>query len=117
MKTLTEQIEDQVRLPSISKPEKREVRTLTRFQWEEEGNALFGKDKGAWRFVCPKCRTVTTAWEWVDAGADASDFAYYCIGRFVEGRGCYFTLGDSSKMHTLEIDGVPFFEFAEKGTE
>lgn len=57
--------------------------------------------------------------EFIDAGIENPEqkFYYSCIGRWVKGRGCNWTLGGLFQIHETEVvneDGkpIPVFEFA-----
>lgn len=74
-------------------------------------------------FKCPSCGTVQSVDDLIRAGAteDEEDAQRYmgftCAGRFVEDKGCDWTLGGLFSIHTLEIefpDGQrrPCFELA-----
>lgn len=71
---------------------------------------------------CVQCGTVQSRQDFVDAGIhptikDAQKhWGYSCIGRWVAGKGCDWTLGGLFQIHTLEIDfedgsdPLPMFE-------
>lgn len=58
---------------------------------------------------CPRCGTLQSAQDLIDAGQGESfeDVAHIwgfsCIGRYVEGKGCDWTLGGLFQIHELEI--------------
>lgn len=74
-------------------------------------------------FKCPRCGTVQSAQELIDAGA-GDDFesvqgylGFSCVGRFDDSKGCDWTLGGLLRIHTLEVIDVdgkryPHFEAA-----
>jgi len=89
--------------------------------WIAEGERRFGDRGRNWKFKCVMCGHVQTGQDFLDTGMSAEDVRRYvgfsCIGRFVEGVGCNWTLGGLFQLHTLEVvtpDGVrvPTFEFA-----
>lgn len=97
------------------------MRTLKEADWVEEGEKKFGERKRDWKFVCPKCNTVQTGQDFLDEGVDKDEvidvLGFSCIGRYVEKKGCDWTLGGLFKIHVLEVereDGkkTPVFEFA-----
>lgn len=60
-------------------------------------------------FICPKCKTIQTGKDLIEAGA-GKDFdevnkylGFSCVGRFTETKGCDWTLGGLFSIHTLEI--------------
>ena len=88
-------------------------------EWRAEGERLFGPDARHWKFKCVRCGHVQTWQDFKEAGlADAENYMYYsCLGRWVKGRGCDWTLGGLFRIHTQEViteDGhtIPTFEFA-----
>lgn len=95
-------------------------RRITFDEWQQEGRERFGKDMKQWRFVCPRCETVQSAQDFIDAGLNSdvvnTQLAFSCIGRHVSYKGCDWTLGGLFTIHNLEIvfpdGGVrPTFEF------
>lgn len=93
-------------------------RTMTVKEWRAEGRRRFGDDPLDWRFVCVNCGEEQTPRDFIEAGmTDLEDWGrrvhFSCIGRWVKGRGCDWTLGGLLRMHTLEVNGTPSFEFAE----
>ena len=49
--------------------------------WRAEAKKRFGPDMRKARFVCPVCKIVTTAQEWIDVKAQDA-IAFSCIGRW-----------------------------------
>ena len=100
--------------------EKLERRTMEFDDYVAEGERLFGPLKKKWRFVCPRCGTVQSGEDFQAAGKEI-DFilkvlGFSCIGRYVEGVGCDWTLGGLFQIHTLEVilpngKHQPIFEF------
>lgn len=93
------------------------MKTITFEQLAEQGEELFGKDKKEWRFRCISCGECQTYNEFKAAGVeDPSGLVHFsCIGRYVEGRGCNWTLGGLFTIHEKEVgrDGKmhPVFNF------
>ncbi|MCP4050563.1 MAG: hypothetical protein GY730_07660 [bacterium] len=89
----------------MSKTTKCKVQSMNEFT--DEGNRLFGENKRHWEFVCPVCKTVQSANDFLKRGLDPNKYiGYSCIGRFkknppkafgnkkiAEGSGCDFTNG------------------------
>ncbi len=78
--------------------------------------------KKDWKFVCPRCKTVQSAADLLEAGASkdlaSSYMGFSCIGRVDKKLGCDWTLGGLFRIHTLEIvtedeHKHPLFELAE----
>lgn len=93
-------------------------RQISVVQWREEAVQLFGPDPRNWKFQCPHCNEVQTLQEFLDHKIeDADTKAYFsCIGRWVEGRGCKWTLGGLFQIHKTEVfmdefAPHPVFEF------
>lgn len=102
----------------IEVPKGREVLTLD--QWKEKAESIFGKGSSfkTWQFQCPVCKESQSYNDFVEAKIENPDtkFYYSCIGRWVNGRGCDWTLGGLLQIHTTEIineEGkpIPVFEF------
>lgn len=104
-------------------PVNKERRTITREAWLAEAKARFpDKTSKDWRFVCPVCGESQSMQEFVDAGMtreEAQSRGFFsCIGRWVKGRGCDWTLGGLLTIHSTEVlddegHAHPVFEFAE----
>lgn len=60
-------------------------------------------------FHCPRCKTLQSAQDLIDAGAgenmDAVEkyVAFSCVGRWSEEKGCDWTLGGLFGIHKLEV--------------
>jgi hypothetical protein len=60
-------------------------------------------------FRCPRCKTIQSGQDLIDAGAGASfeDIKIYlgfsCVGRFDKAKGCDWTLGGLFKIHEFEV--------------
>lgn len=60
-------------------------------------------------FKCPKCGTLQSAQDLIDAGAGADMeavekyLAFSCVGRWSEDKGCNWTLGGLFKIHQYEV--------------
>jgi hypothetical protein len=83
------------------------MRILTRAEWRAEGERLFGIPIRRWQLICPACGTVQSGQELLDAGVSLETvrgaLGYSCIGRFVPGKGCNWTLGGLLRIHELEV--------------
>lgn len=95
-------------------------RQVSADQWNAEGVRRFGRPARNWKFVCPRCKTVQSGQDFLDAGLSIEQaqkyLAFSCIGRFVSGKGCDWTLGGLLQIHTLEVlddegKAHPRFEF------
>lgn len=95
-------------------------RVISHAEWMAEGERLFGLPGRNWIFRCPSCGGRQTPREFVEAGMtveQAQCRAYHsCIGRWVPGRGCDWTLGGFLQLHRTEVEfegeRVPVMEFA-----
>lgn len=90
-------------------------------EWRKQGKEKFGDDIKQWKFICPQCKTVQTAQDFIDAGVEKEDIegyiAFSCIGRFTKEKGCDWTLGGLFQIHETEVKfdsgkNRPVFEFA-----
>jgi len=60
-------------------------------------------------FQCPRCETLQSAQDLIDAGAGKSldevegFLAFSCVGRWDKSRGCDWTLGGLFQIHRLEV--------------
>lgn len=98
------------------------VRVLTQEEWLKEAASLFGRDPRKWKFRCVKCRGVQTIQDFLDAGISEEEALkrvhFSCIGRWVKGRGCDWTLGGLFQVHKVEVivpgrtEPTMSFEFA-----
>lgn len=59
-------------------------RTLTRQEWEAEGERRFGKNKMDWKFVCPVCGHVASVRDYQAAGAPEGAVGFSCVGRYLK---------------------------------
>jgi hypothetical protein len=96
------------------------MKTLTAEEWKTKGTMLFGDDVDNWQFQCPICKQSQSLAEFKAAGvlSPRDKFYFSCIGRWVEGRGCDWTLGGLLRIHETEViaedgDVVPVLEFFE----
>lgn len=61
------------------------------------------------KFRCPRCGTVQSARDLIEAGAGKNldevegYLAFSCVGRFTKDKGCDWTLGGLLKIHTFEV--------------
>lgn len=88
--------------------------------WKEKGMELFGTDIEQWKFKCPACGQIQSLADFKAANVPTPEGKFYfsCIGRWVPGRGCDWTLGGLLQIHAVEVidqdgDILPAFEFAE----
>lgn len=100
---------------------------MTREEWKQQGEALFGSDQMQWNFVCPVCGHVQSVQDYKDAGAPSSAAAFSCVGRWREkpvknfqkdeGQGCDYAGGGLIQMNPLEVDGQRYFDFYREPVE
>ncbi len=90
-------------------------------EWENLGIKLFGEKRRNWKFKCVSCGEIQSGEDFIKAKVkDPQLYPHFsCIGRFVKGRGCDWTLGGLLTIQKLEViteDGktTPVFEFADK---
>jgi hypothetical protein len=87
--------------------------------WVAKGIELFGDNRKEWRFKCPVCGNIQSANDFIHFGIEEPESKIYfsCIGRWVKGTGCDYTLGGLLKanMHYVIKDCLctPVFEFAD----
>lgn len=55
-------------------------KSYTTHEWNEEGERLFGADRGEWRFVCPMCETVASIADYRGLHATPKQIGRQCIG-------------------------------------
>jgi hypothetical protein len=98
------------------------MKTITLAEWKAEGKKLFGNEIKDWKFKCVNCGETQTLREFEVAEIpDASSKFYFsCIGRYLQGRGCDWSLGGLLQKHETEVVGeygkpVPVYEFAKEG--
>jgi hypothetical protein len=96
------------------------MKTIDFEEWKAKGHELFGDKIEDFKFKCPNCEETQTLQEFIDNDIKDADekFHFSCIGRWVKGRGCDWTLGGFLKIHKTEViteDGQkhPVFEFDE----
>lgn len=107
-------------MDQATKSKKVELRTLSLDEWRAEAVSRFGEDAKKWVFVCASCGEKQTLADFIAAGIESPETKAFfsCIGRYVKGRGCDWTLGGLFQIHHTEVinengDPVPVFEFAE----
>jgi len=89
-------------------------------QWRADLIERFGKDPKNWEFVCPNCGNVQTLQMFLDHSVPDPENKFYfsCIGRWVKGIGCDWTLGGLLKVHTVSVlkdaEVFPVFETNKK---
>jgi len=88
-------------------------------EWKEKAKKLFGPELKQWKFKCASCGETQTAQDFIDNKVKDWEGKFYfsCIGRWVKGRGCDWTLGGLFQIHKTEVineDGekISVFEFA-----
>lgn len=58
---------------------------ITYDEWEKKGEALFGKNKREWKFVCPNCKHIQSFNDYLALGISAEEankfIGFSCIGR------------------------------------
>lgn len=92
---------------------------FTRDDWFKKANELFGPDQKLWKFKCPQCGGIQTLNDFIEARVTepGNKFYFSCIGRWVKGRGCDWTLGGLFQIHKIEVlvegRNIPVFEFSE----
>jgi len=102
------------------------ARRTTPEQLREECIRNWGKNPLDWKFICPRCHTIQSGRDLVNAGVKDNDVrkyaAFSCIGRFSDDVGCDWSLGGLFRIHELEVeykDGkiIPYFEIAQNTEE
>jgi hypothetical protein len=97
----------------------RKVKKLA--DWRDEAARLFGPKGRDWKFKCVRCGNIQSGADFIAAGMtpeEAQSRAHFsCIGRWVKGVGCDWTLGGLFTIHEVEVltddgDIVPVFDFA-----
>ena len=87
--------------------------------WLSEIKSRFGEDSKKWAFKCPSCGNIQTAQDFVDNGlGEHKDNVYFnCIGRYMKGKGCDWSLGGLLKINKVSVmkDAkiFPVFEMAD----
>jgi hypothetical protein len=88
-------------------------------EWLEELKNRFGNDAKNWAFKCPSCGNVQTINDFIKNNIeDPNSKVYYsCIGRYVKGIGCDWTLGGLFKINKVSVlqgaQVFPVFEMAD----
>lgn len=86
--------------------------------WVTELKRRFGNDAKQWKFVCPACGQIQSIQNFIDNKIEKPEGKVYssCIGRWVKGRGCDWTLGGLLKINKLTViyngNPTPVFEMA-----
>lgn len=92
---------------------------ITYEDWIISLNDRFGPDKEKWAFRCPRCGNIQTIKDFLDHGIDNAESRVYfsCIGRYVKGIGCDWTLGGLFKINKTSVikdaQVFPVFEMAD----
>lgn len=98
-------------------PAKKKLKTSSLEEWKSEAKNRYGENSDDWKFECPHCHQTQSKRDFKDNDVEPEGRFYFsCIGRWVEGRGCNWTLGGLFQIHTREViaeDGskVPVFDF------
>ncbi|MBW2962285.1 dolichyl-diphosphooligosaccharide--protein glycosyltransferase subunit 2 [Mesonia aestuariivivens] len=86
--------------------------------WKKKAENLFGENIEDWKFQCPSCKGVQTLKDFKEAKIKDPETKFYfsCIGRWVENKGCKWTLGGLLQIHKTEVinkdgESIPVFEF------
>lgn len=83
--------------------------------WEKRGIELFGEDKKKWKYICPSCKHIQTAKDFIKIKEKPENAGFNCIGRFKKGIGCDWSLGVLFSIHKITVvkDSIPHptFEF------
>ena len=98
--------------------------TVTKAEWEAEGEELFGPDKEGWIFVCPQCGSemsiARARAEFPALKGSGWNPSSECIGRYLPGVGCdwaayglfrgplFVDIGDGSEVSAFDFAGKPF---------
>jgi len=87
----------------------RTVQTMTLEEWRAAISSQ-GKDRTEdVTFRCPRCGTIQSAQDLIDAGAGSNldevwkYLAFSCVGRWSKSKGCDWTLGGLFQLHELEV--------------
>ena len=86
--------------------------------WINQLKEKYGTDTNKWAFKCPSCGNVQTKQDFLDNNVeDPENKVYYsCLGRYVKGKGCDWTLGGLLQINKTSVfkDGkvFPTFEIA-----
>jgi len=73
--------------------------------WIAELTKRFGEDSKQWKFKCPACGHVQSIQDFLDHNIENPDSKVYynCIGRYVPGTGCNWTLGGLLNIHNMTV--------------
>lgn len=88
--------------------------------WLNQLKSKFGDDSTKWAFKCPSCGNIQTPQDFIDNGiGEHKDNVYYnCIGRYIKGKGCDWTLGGLFQINKVSVmkdaKVFPVFEIADK---
>lgn len=86
--------------------------------WIVKLKEKFGDNPAQWKFKCPACKNIQCGQDFIDNGIeDFNSKVYYnCIGRYVKGKGCDWSLGGLLQIHDTivlkDMLPVPVFEMA-----
>ncbi len=87
--------------------------------WIKELKNRFGDDSKKWAFKCPSCGNIQSGYDFIEHKVEnPQDKVYFsCIGRYVKGIGCDWTLGGLLQINKVSVlKGAlifPVFEMAE----
>lgn len=64
----------------------------------------FGNDNKQWKFECPMCHGIQSPQDFIDNKIKEIDSVNFnCIGRYVKGKGCDWTLGGLFQINELTV--------------
>ena len=102
-----------------NQPELNSDKIIPYEDWIADLKSKFGEDPKKWTFKCPSCGGTQNAQLFIDNKVEEPENKVYfsCIGRYVKGMGCDWTLGGLFKIHKISVlkDGqvFPVFETAD----
>lgn len=73
--------------------------------WIKDLKDFFGEDPKDWAFKCPVCGNIQTAKDFIKHNIEEPENKVYfsCIGRYVKGIGCDWTLGGLLKINKISV--------------
>jgi hypothetical protein len=88
--------------------------------WLSQLKIKFGDDPKNWAFKCPSCGNIQNGHDFINNNIESpeSKVYYSCIGRYVKGIGCDWTLGGLLKINSVSVmkdaQVFPVFEMADQ---